>query len=85
VARHAGATRIDAVLDDTGDALVLEVRDNGRGIAPNEMAGSRSMGLAGMRERAALVGGVLSIERLQPRGTLVSVHVPNQGTARAAI
>ena len=75
VRRHADATvvRVRVARDDRG--LVLEVRDNGRGFNPGA-TGDEAYGLAGMRERAALIGGTLAIESAPRRGTMVRVVLP---------
>lgn len=78
VVRHARATRIDLRLDDTDGALSLEVADDGAGFDVNE-ARSRptaSVGLFGMAERVALVGGTLDIQSRKSAGTRVVVRVP---------
>jgi two-component system, NarL family, sensor histidine kinase UhpB len=71
-ARHAHAHRLDLVLEQVGRSLVLEIRDDGRGIngAP---AGS---GIRGMRERALLVGAELSIGPAGGGGTTVRLELP---------
>ena len=76
VARHSRASRVIVTLEERGDALVLEVQDDGVGIAPADAASARSIGLAGMRERAQLVGGGLSISGAAGAGTTVRLHVP---------
>lgn len=76
VLRHAQATRIDVHLWQDGDALLLEVADNGRGITPEEVANTRSIGLLGMRERAALLGGEISFNGAPGRGTTVLIRLP---------
>jgi signal transduction histidine kinase len=76
VLRHAQASQVWITLDRHADAIRLRVRDNGTGIAPARERSARSLGIKGMRERAALVGGKLVIGRLRPRGTLVAVRVP---------
>ena len=58
-----------------GDRVVLEVADDGRGFDPAE-ARSDGLGLVGMRERAALVGGRLTIEASAGAGTTIAVEVP---------
>ena len=79
VIRHAGATRVTVRLREVSRRISMEVVDNGRGIAHADMANPRSMGLLGMRERAALMGGTFKIHRLrQGQGTRVSVSVPMQ-------
>ncbi len=55
VARHAKATRVDVELMANNGHLILEVKDNGRGIPENKLAGEVSLGILGMRERAMLL------------------------------
>ena len=76
IARHAGATRIDASLKVDNDKLILEIRDNGRGIREDEILGSKSFGLMGMRERVYSWGGELHISGIAGKGTTILVSVP---------
>ena len=79
VHKHAGADRVDVLLERRGDAAVLIVEDNGKGYnAEREVArgSSKGMGVVNMRERAALVGGSLEIESTPGKGTTVFVRVP---------
>jgi PAS domain S-box-containing protein len=79
VARHASASRVDIQLTVGTVDLMLEVRDDGRGITPAEIAGGRSLGLVGLRERAIACGGMLDIQGTPGRGTRVSVRIPLPG------
>jgi signal transduction histidine kinase len=77
VIRHANATRVHVSLKEAGGRIILEVQDDGRGISATEISNPRSMGLLGMRERAALLGGELKIGRIPGHaGTRVSVSLP---------
>ena len=77
VIRHAGATRVKVELAQKESRITLEVKDNGRGIERNQISNGKSMGLLGMRERAALLGGIFKIGRLtQGSGTRVCVSIP---------
>jgi PAS domain S-box-containing protein len=76
VLRHAQATQVRVEILKESDAVVLEVRDNGRGITESEKANRRSLGLLGMRERALLFGGQVVITGAAGKGTRVSVRVP---------
>lgn len=76
IIRHAKATRVDVRLSEENGKLVLTVKDNGRGITEEEIANTRSIGLVGMRERAGLIGGELSLQGAPGQGTTVTVRVP---------
>jgi signal transduction histidine kinase len=79
-ARHSRASRVVVTLENCGSDLVLEVRDDGVGIAPAAAANTHSIGLAGMRERAQLVGGGLSISGAAGAGTIVRAQIPRRST-----
>jgi signal transduction histidine kinase len=53
ITRHAQATRVSASLKQNKQILVLTIQDNGRGISEGELTNPRSLGLLGLRERAA--------------------------------
>jgi signal transduction histidine kinase len=77
IIRHAGATRVTVNLRETDGRILLQVRDNGRGITDAEQTSPGSMGLLGMRERAALLGGDFKISTPpRARGTQVTVSIP---------
>jgi two-component system sensor histidine kinase UhpB len=74
VVRHAGAENVDLVLERHDSGVVLSVRDDGRGIGERHL--HSATGVAGMRERALLIGGSLSISGSPGRGTQVRLQVP---------
>jgi PAS domain S-box-containing protein len=76
VLRHAHATRVDVTLEEEGAALVLTIRDNGRGITDDEQSGPHTLGLLGMRERAYLIEGRVDITGVEGQGTTVTLRVP---------
>jgi two-component system sensor histidine kinase UhpB len=77
VMRHADATRALVSLDWGEERIVLTVKDNGRGFSVD--TGERSKaGLAGMRERAILIGGDLSVESHVGEGTVVRLEIKTQ-------
>ncbi|MDB6111788.1 MAG: Multi-sensor signal transduction histidine kinase, partial [Pedosphaera sp.] len=76
VARHASASRVVVILKRAGKHLLLEVKDNGRGITEQEKSGSKSLGLLGLRERAVILGGEVQIEGRAGKGTTVRVSMP---------
>lgn len=76
VARHAQATRVQLRLGARDGGVVLEVEDDGVGIAPAALGALRSLGLLGMHERALHGEGTVHIEAVAPHGTIVRVQVP---------
>ena len=73
--RHAQASRVEFDLQREPDGLVLTVRDNGRGVAPDQEPGE-GMGLKIMRYRASILGGRLTVGPDRGGGTLVRCIVP---------
>ncbi len=73
VARHAGAATCLVRLTTEPDAVLLTIRDDGVGL-PDEHGGG--IGLTSMRERAAELGGTLSIAAAPDGGTCVGAHIP---------
>jgi signal transduction histidine kinase len=79
VLRHARATKVNITIAEEGGEFAFEIRDNGRGITEDEKAGSQSLGLIGMRERAHLVGGRIEVSGVEARGTVLTLRVPIHG------
>lgn len=76
VLRHAHATRVTIRLAQTPELLTLEVSDNGVGLPPQQLEGTASLGLVGMRERALACGGEFNIFSRPDCGTTVMLRVP---------
>jgi signal transduction histidine kinase len=76
IARHSGATGARVSLSAFEERLQLTVQDDGAGIDPDRISDPRSLGLAGMRERVRSLGGRLTVERGDGRGTTVTATVP---------
>jgi signal transduction histidine kinase/ABC-type uncharacterized transport system substrate-binding protein len=76
VARHASATTIEVSLRVIDNTLQLTVHDNGVGFDPARKQARPSLGHAGMRQRARLVGGDLRVESAPGRGTTVLASAP---------
>jgi signal transduction histidine kinase len=74
VAAHAGAAAVTVTLSYMDDVVALDVRDDGRGVAPG--AAGSGFGLRAMRERAELLGGTWTLESAPREGTTVSVCLP---------
>ncbi len=84
VAKHAGATGASVAIECTGDAIVLIVRDDGRGFDPAAPRAAGSLGLMGLRERAQLLNGTIAITSAPGAGTQVEVRIPVPEPAGAA-
>ncbi len=80
VSRHSGATEVAIRLAVEDGSAVLEIKDNGRGISKEKLAGKKSFGIMGIHERAYDLGGTVSIHGTRSKGTLITVVVPLTGT-----
>ena len=76
VARHADASEIEVRLAKDDRDLTLEVHDNGGGIPEDKLSNGESLGILGMRERALLLGGELTISGAPGEGTTVRLRIP---------
>lgn len=75
VARHADASKAEVSLNMSDGRLILAISDDGCGFKEHALAESDELGLAGMRERAALAGGVLAVASTPGSGTRVCFRV----------
>jgi len=84
-ARHARSATVEVELALQEQWLRVQVRDDGVGLLSGEAPGaSRGLGLAGMRERARLLGGSCSIASARGGGTCVTVELPVRGPEAVA-
>jgi PAS domain S-box-containing protein len=79
VGRHAKATKITVKLEKVGGQLRLTVKDNGKGIAENEISKPGTFGLVGIRERVAALGGEMKINGANGKGPSMTVTIPIGG------
>ena len=77
VSWHSQAENVDIVFNFRSDFLLLTIRDDGQGFAPEERLG-KGVGLKSMHERAGLISGVLNINSKPNKGTRISLKVPYQ-------
>jgi signal transduction histidine kinase len=80
IARHSGAKAVSIVFAHSATALKVTVTDNGRGfdLKPLAVVSSNRLGIQGMRERAAMLGGTVSF-RSKGTGTRILVKIPLTG------
>jgi signal transduction histidine kinase len=78
--KHAQADRVQVTLAHRDDSVLVEVRDWGRGFAVEQVAAhperGEHLGLMGMRERVALLGGAVAIDSAPGAGTTVRIVLP---------
>jgi signal transduction histidine kinase len=76
--KHARATRVTVDVAQQADQLVVAIVDNGRGFSPERVTTHMlgGVGLRGMQERAALVGGEINIASAPGEGTTIRLHIP---------
>ena len=77
VMKHAQATEVEVHVAREAGRLYVSVEDNGRGFEPAALAAAplAGIGLAGVRNRVALLGGELLVRSQQGRGTIISFEV----------
>ena len=75
IARHAAASRVDAVLSQEENRFVLEIHDNGKGFN-YDMTSKKTLGLKGMQERALMIDGDFHIESTPGQGTYIQISIP---------
>jgi len=77
-AKYAGAGKVDIILEHREGHVSLIVEDDGVGFDGAQAFGpnDKGLGLVGMRERAALVGGTAEIESQPDEGTTVFIRIP---------
>ncbi len=81
VAKHARANRVRVALSESDGQLLVEIKDDGAGFAPE--ARSQGFGLAGMHERVSLAEGTLSIDSSE-QGTMITACLPLRRRGQAA-
>jgi len=76
ISRHAHAKNVTINVRTENNTLMLEIRDDGKGIDMQEIRKLTSLGLLGMKERALMFGGSVDIVGKKGGGTSVKVEIP---------
>jgi signal transduction histidine kinase len=84
IAKHAEATQVEVALERSADAVVLTVRDNGKGFESGAPRKPGSYGLLGLKERAYLLGGKVHVETAPGQGTYVEMSLPHEALGQTA-
>lgn len=76
IAKHSGATRVDAILEERNGRLTLCIRDNGQGFDSATQEDPHHNGIFGMRERVIAHGGEFEINSAPGEGVVLCIHIP---------
>jgi PAS domain S-box-containing protein len=76
VSRHSKAKSVTVSVSENENELFLEISDDGKGISQENMQNGKTLGILGMKERAALLGGKLIIEGAKNKGTRTKLILP---------
>jgi signal transduction histidine kinase len=76
VVRHAEASKVSVSMSHHKGQLVMEIQDNGKGIRNDQIEGSDSLGLIGIRERVRYWNGEVQFQGAPEKGTLVKIRIP---------
>ncbi|APV44499.1 PAS domain S-box-containing protein [Dehalogenimonas formicexedens] len=83
IRKHSEASQVEITVTFGDEKTVVSIADNGKGFAiphrVSDLAAGGKLGLAGMQERAQLIGGHVALKSDPGHGTVVTVEVPNQG------
>ena len=77
VARHAGAKLVTVTLKEDVERITLTIKDDGMGYDAENNSGKRTVGITGMKEIAAMIGGKYIVNGKPGEGTIVSIEVPS--------
>ena len=79
VSRHAQASRVGVRIEKRRNVIYIQIKDNGKSFDVERIwhaRRSQRLGLLGMRERAAMVGGSFAVESTQGNGTTIKIQIP---------
>jgi two-component system, NarL family, sensor histidine kinase DegS len=79
IAQHADASAVSVEIKDLPQAVLMEIRDDGKSFDVAKVLDSRRnkrLGLIGMRERVEMVGGTFAVRSVPGRGTTISARLP---------
>lgn len=76
VARHSGADKVLINLFKYQSNIIMEIKDNGKGITTEQINDVKSLGIHGMEERVMIFGGSFTIEGFAGKGTSLKIEIP---------
>jgi signal transduction histidine kinase len=82
ISRHSGAKKVKVLLESSDGVIKLAVSDDGQGFPTGAAGKPMSFGLSGMRQRAALLGGNVTVKTAAGRGVKVALEIPLVGEVK---
>ena len=76
ILRHSKATMVTTVFSEFNHHYIFKIEDNGIGFDHSSDKNKRSLGLLGMKERAIMIGGILTIKSTLNKGTILNLQIP---------
>ena len=76
IVRHSGAKNVEIKVRLIDSNILLKVHDDGKGMKINELEHAKTFGVFGMKERAAMLGGEMTIFSKPNKGTTIDVSLP---------
>jgi signal transduction histidine kinase len=80
IVKHSKASQVWVELSMDEQKIILTIQDNGVGFIESNVSSPKGMGVSGLRERLALVGGELIINSAPTKGTIISAQLPLEET-----
>jgi two-component system sensor histidine kinase DegS len=74
--KHAEATRVWIKIDERDNHLFVSVEDNGAGMDEKKIGNAKKFGITGMKERAYICGGSLTVSSPKKKGTVLELSIP---------
>ncbi|MFO7829891.1 MAG: PAS domain S-box protein [Bacteroidales bacterium] len=78
VLKHANAKKVDIMVSEKNRKIMLKIKDDGKGIKPENMNKTNSFGILGMQERTELFNGKIDIYSEKGNGTMIKVEFPKK-------
>jgi len=78
VLKHANAKKVEIMVCEKNGKITVEIKDDGKGISPENLNKTNSFGILGMRERTELFNGKMEIYKEKGNGTIIKVEFPKK-------
>jgi signal transduction histidine kinase len=85
IERHARASTVRVLLEQTGRHLDVRVEDNGTGAAPGDIDKPGCYGLIAIRERVVILGGTIALGNIEPTGFAIRASIPLDHSPTTAV